>query len=244
MELKVLSSNHLILKRNPKVCSNSSPGQASGDQQCDVQHPEEGRKIPVLNSSAPSAVRDYVETLDSVGNGGTPPAASESAAATNQKNIQRPGLLHDKSRTYNCHDCDFKGNSSKNLLQHKKESLTCKNMDSLAEKCYTCQLVCEDFEKLMLHRRSEHLDKINSCRFYKSNLCRFKSTCWYKHEDDDAQTPAPRPVVADTTPVVFQKAKETYPPDLIQVIKDSIKECLRDIFPSSTGNAQRTSPGV
>ena len=232
-------------------CSNSSLGQASGDQQCDVQHPEEGNKIPVLNSSAPSAVRDYVETLDNVGDGGTPAAASETAAAPNQRSFQRQSLLNDKSRTYNCHDCDFKGNSSKNLLQHKKESLTCKNMDSLAEKCYTCQLVCEDFEKLMLHRRSEHLDKINSCRFYKSNLCRFKTTCWYKHEDDDISAPAPRalapasrPVVADKTPMDFQKVKETFPPDLAQVIKDSIKECLQEMFPSAKGNAPRISPGV
>ena len=35
----------------------------------------------MLNSSAPSAVRDYVETLDNVGDGGTPAAASKTAAA-------------------------------------------------------------------------------------------------------------------------------------------------------------------
>ena len=127
-----------------------------------------------------------METLDNVG--GTPAVASETAADLNQRNAQNHRLFNDKNRTYNCRDCEFKGNSSKNLLQHKKESLTCKNMDSTAEKCCTCGIVYEDFEKLMLHRRTDHLDKINKCRYYKDNLCRFKSTCWYNTTNIPART--------------------------------------------------------
>ena len=77
------------------------------------------------------------------------------------------------------------------------------------------------------------------------------ATCWYKHEDDDILAPAPRalapasrPVVADKTPMDFQKVEETFPPDLAQVIKDSIKECLQEMFPSAKGSAPRISPGV
>ena len=76
-------------------------------------------------------------------------------------------------------------------------------------------------------------------------------TVWYKHKDDDilapaqwALAPASRPVVAYKTPMDFQKVKETFPPDLAQVIKDSIKECLQEMFPSAKGNAPRISPGV
>ena len=247
MEMKVQLSNHQAgAEERPKniffpCCSK---GKANEDQHsCDVQHPEEGNKIPVLNSSAPSAVRRYVEILDNVG--GTPTVASETAAAPNQRNIQKQGLFNDKSRTYNCFDCEFKGNSSKNLLQHKKESLTCKNMDSTAEKCYTCNIICDDFEKLMLHRRAAHLDKINKCRYYKDNLCRFKSTCWYKHEEDDTPKQASQAEVANNA-MGFQKAKETFPPDLIQLIKDSLKECLQDMFQPSREDSQgkQKSPGV
>ena len=222
-----------------------SKGQANEDQhRCDVQHPEEVNKIPVLNSAAPSAVRSYVETLDNVGDGGTPAASSETAADLNQRNAQNHRLFNDKNRTYNCRDCEFKGNSSKNLLQHKKESLTCKNMDSTAEKCYTCGIVYEDFEKLMLHRRTDHLDKINKCRYYKDNLCRFKSTCWYKHEEDEIAPSQPKVAAANT--MGFQKAKETFPPDLIQLIKDSLKECLQDMFQPLRENIQerQKSPGA
>ena len=169
--------------------------------------------------------------------------------------VQVQKLFNDKSRQYNCKDCPFQGTSSKNLVMHLKESKTCKNTDPLIEKCYTCGVVLENFEKLMEHRKQFHFDKINSCRYQKEDLCKFKSSCWYKHEDSVEVSSVGN--VAPQNSQDFQVEAETFPPDLqqlqsitsqftqsMQIITMQFTKQLATMFQHSSGGRQNVSPGA
>ena len=50
-----------------------------------------------------------------------------------------------KIKQYNCHDCDHEGTSSKELKKHVNSSCH-KNHDDLSKKCFSCNLVCLNFD--------------------------------------------------------------------------------------------------
>ena len=127
----------------------------------------------------------------------------------NEAAMQRVPILNGQARQYNCLECPFQadGNgSSKSLLRHSKQ--TKHKTSSLEEKCYTCQKVCSNFEELMLHRRENHKDNINLCRYLSEDSCKFGDRCWYSHDqtrkDSSKQNTG------------FRKVKESIPPDMMQ----------------------------
>ena len=112
--------------------------------------------------------------------------------------IEVVGNVNNAKRSYNCHDCSFQGSSSKNLLNHVKETLkvgAAHATDPLHERCFTCDEVQPNFEELMKHRKSVHADKISTCRFFNinptQNKCKFSAmNCWYTHVIPSAQSNA------------------------------------------------------
>ena len=115
-------------------------------------------------------------------------------------------------RQYNCYDCPFQGNSSKNLLRHVRESPSCSRTDSLIETCHTCKTEFKNFEDLMAHRKKVHTANIKECNLYKSDQCKFGPVrCWYRHG------PAVENQTVNDAPqsLVFQPAPApVIPPDL------------------------------
>ena len=128
-----------------------------------------------------------------------------------------------KIKQYNCHDCDYEGTSSKELRKHVKSSGH-KNHDDLSEKCFSCNLVCLNFEDLMEHRKRSHLSIINKCRYFKEGNCKFENNCWYSHDLSDntnnvgAQSPKP---------LDFQKEKESIPPDMELNLTDLVQRIVK-----------------
>ena len=103
--------------------------------------------------------------------------------AINEAAMQKIPILNGQARQYNCLDCPFQadGNgSSKSLLRHSKQ--TKHKTSSLEEKCYTCQKIFPNFEDLMVHRRENHKDNINFCRYLSEDSCKFGDRCWYSHD--------------------------------------------------------------
>ena len=49
--------------------------------------------------------------------------------------------------------------------------------------CTHCEKEFTIKSKLVNHRKQEHKDKIKVCINSTNGLCKFKSDCWYKHED-------------------------------------------------------------
>ena len=124
--------------------------------------------------------------------------------------MQRVPILNGQARQYNCLECPFQadGNgSSKSLLRHSKQ--TKHKTSSLEEKCYTCQKVCSNFEELMLHRRENHKDNINLCRYLSEDSCKFGDRCWYSHDQSKKDN-------SSKQNMGFRKVKESIPPDMLQ----------------------------
>lgn len=127
-----------------------------------------------------------------------------------------PALHRVDSRQYNCHQCSFQGNNSKNLYRHFR--ITGHMTDKLSEVCYTCDKSCENFEELMVHRKQAHPLAVRICRYFQENkYCKFEGKCYYSHTFSQS-TP-------QQSQQVFQKEKEPSPPDqsvtdLLVMLKD------------------------
>lgn len=149
-----------------------------------------------------------------------PPTAQPPGEKQSKTNAQsRPPLnvKNSKERNYNCESCDFQATgqgSSKALLKHSVD--TGHKTNSLEEKCYTCDKVCKTFTDLMIHRREEHQDKINKCRYFLDNTCRFGHRCWYSHDQDKKN---------DKKDSDFQE-KDSIPPD----VRKSLAVLLEDLL--------------
>ena len=131
-------------------------------------------------------------------------------SVNNEDALQKIPILNSQSREYNCLECSFQADgrgSSKSLLRHFKQTKhkTC----SLEEKCYTCQKICPNFEELMLHRRENHKDSVNFCRYLSEGSCKFGDRCWYSHDQTKKND-------SSRQNLVFRKERESIPPDMMQ----------------------------
>ena len=134
----------------------------------------------------------------------------EPASVINDAVMQRIPIQSALSRQYNCLECPFQADgkgSSKSLLRHAKQ--TKHKTSSLEEKCYTCHKVCQNFEELMLHRRDNHRDSINFCRYLSEDSCKFGARCWYSHD-------VTKKDVGSKQNLGFRKEKESIPPDMMR----------------------------
>ena len=111
-----------------------------------------------------------------------PEKEAVNVALNNKVAVLRIPILNGQAREYNSLECPFQADgrgSSKSLLRHFKQ--TGYKTSSLEEKCYTCNKVCSNFEELMLHRRENHKDNMNLCRYLSEDSCKFGDRCWYSH---------------------------------------------------------------
>ena len=149
-----------------------------------------------------------------------PPPAHPPDEKQNKTNVQSRSPLqfkNSKERNYNCESCDFQATglgSSKALLKHSVD--TGHKTNSLEEKCYTCDKVCKNFTDLMIHRKEEHQDKINKCRYFLDNSCRFGHRCWYSHDQAKSN---------EKKDLDFQ-GKDPIPPD----VRKSLAVLLEDLL--------------
>ena len=82
-------------------------------------------------------------------------------------------------KQYNCEDCPFQGENTRELKMHVKRTKHCAG--GSIEVCYTCKKEFESYWHLMNHRREEHPSN-RVCRYFKLGSCDFDDgECWYKH---------------------------------------------------------------
>ena len=161
-----------------------------------------------------------------------PGKEAANVALNNEAAVQRIPILNGQAREYNCQDCSFQADgrgSSKSLLRHFKQ--TGHKTSSLEEKCYICQKVCSNFEELILHRRENHRDNINLCRYLSEDSCKFGDRCWYSHNQTKNND-------CSKKNVGFPKAKESLPPDVMQ----GLTVLLSDL--TANHLEKKKSPGV
>ena len=165
-------------------------------------------------------------------------------------------------RSYNCYDCSFQGSSSKNLLSHVKETSkvgAAHTTDPLHESCFTCDEVLPNFEELMKHRKSVHVDKISSCRFFNvnpsQNKCKFSAmNCWYNHviqnDSNNVQNVASQSVhnvpslnVQNSSPNLGFHQVQNSPPDPMmgQLSQMFVENCVMNVLQKRESQNYRSS---
>ena len=46
--------------------------------------------------------------------------------------------------------------------------------------------------ELMNHRKRNHAEKVNACKYYVKGTCHFEDRCWFKHERDERNSVNPK----------------------------------------------------
>ena len=237
------------------------------DSKCNLEkhnekkHSNEGIKIPVVNlTNSPkvtskNTVQARIQTEnvnvtkllpdDTTKLPDDTPIGPKLPDDTSQMHKLQSLKIRSTGRQYNCHDCAFEGNSSKNLLRHSKESGH-KNVSDLSERCYTCDEKLADYDHLMQHRREKHPATINVCRFYRENRCNFGTNCWFKHESQSVPQ-SNTPQVNSQNQINFQSPRDQVPPDqlsqLCVLVKD-LQHLVLSTMQSKEDKMRKSSPGL
>ena len=73
--------------------------------------------------------------------------------------------------------CNFEDNLC--WYKHKRE-----NKSPTTFKCGHCEKSFTDKNGFMHHRKSDHLESVQICRFHNEGSCRFNNRCWFRHESN------------------------------------------------------------
>ena len=58
-----------------------------------------------------------------------------------------------------------------------------KKVEISEHKCRYCEYKCTYRSEIMNHQKTSHEDKLQICKYYIQNNCKFREKCWYKHID-------------------------------------------------------------
>ena len=83
----------------------------------------------------------------------------------------------------------------------------------------------------MVHRRENHKDNINFCRYLSEDSCKFGDRCWYSHDPTKKNN-------SSKQNEGFRKVKESIPPDMMQ----GLTVLLSDLIAKHLD--KKKSPGV
>ena len=111
-------------------------------------------------------------------------------------------------RSWNCHQCAFQGTNAKTLYNHIRASAHTETDDTKVT-CYVCQQLCQDWNQMMIHRRDNHYNDLNLCRYTESG-CRFSDRCFYRHTPRMSQNNV---MLSQTPNPDFQLSPKETPPD-------------------------------
>ena len=84
---------------------------------------------------------------------------------------------------WNCMQCAFQANSKDILKNHINFKHT-KDSDKVVLNCETCPMQFRSSWHLRNHRRDNH-GKEEECFHYKENRCKFGSSCWKIHTENN-----------------------------------------------------------
>ena len=94
------------------------------------------------------------------------------------------------------------------------------DIDSLEERCYTCDKQFENYNVLMKHRKESHPQTINECHYYKSGDCKFQERCFYRHSEVNNRNDK-----GNNQNYSFHKDMREFPPDIAD-----LTEKLKDLM--------------
>ena len=114
----------------------------------------------------------------------------DSLLSENKINLEKIAILEKKinsieknERIFLCEECEYPADNLCELGEHMYEYH--KYEDSVeVVYCNYCNMKFENKNKLMVHRKNDHEDRINMCRYFLKDRCAFDNqTCWYSHKN-------------------------------------------------------------
>ena len=190
-------------KRKCNICSVDFDTESNFNKHvasCKSLLPQNGSAAVKSNPPLPQNSKDVLDS-------------SNSKSKSDTNNHSRTNRLANlkKVRNWNCIDCSFQGENARELETHCTRS----GHSSNTQQCYICDKTCNNWRELMVHRKEDHFNQINSCRNYASNQCRFSDrSCWYKHEMQNNN----KTIVSNSENVDFTKPAQGAPPDHGQML--------------------------
>ena len=120
--------------------------------------------------------------------------------------------------------CFFKAN--KCWYRHEENDEEEKNELSAEMNCRYCAECFSSKNDLMMHKKQEHIEKVERCRkFLQGNCSLSENSCWYKHENNVTNQETNENVEIEESQqsqLGFCEAKERAPPDQLKIIMEMI----------------------
>ena len=82
-----------------------------------------------------------------------------------------------------CEECGYPCESITNLGEHMYEFHIGDDWEETFS-CKYCEMKFRTKQELMVHRKRNHAEKVNACKYYAKGTCHFEDRCWFKHEKD------------------------------------------------------------
>ena len=77
--------------------------------------------------------------------------------------------------------CNFEDNIC--WYTHKKE-----DKSPTTFQCGHCEQSFTDKNDFMHHRKRDHIERVQTCKFYNEGSCRFDNKCWFSHGNNTSQS--------------------------------------------------------
>ena len=84
-----------------------------------------------------------------------------------------------------CEECEFPAEDVNDLVYHMYEFHPLEEYDKGME-CHYCSDKFKSKSELMIHRKNDHIEKVQFCIYFSNGKCAFGDTCWFSHD------PSPR----------------------------------------------------
>ena len=105
--------------------------------------------------------------------------------ASKHKAARANGKNKTEKDEFNCQECDFQGTTEIQVRKHYNLKHTMRGSD--CREPIKCKICGDEFtEKLniMMHRKTNHIGSVATCRNFENEICSYTSdACWWNHEE-------------------------------------------------------------
>ena len=126
-----------------------------------------------------------------------------------------------------CKECEYPAEDIYDLGEHMHEFHGENTKEALD--CHYCDEIFQTKKDLMVHRKRDHPEKVNTCYYFLQGICNFGEDCWYNHKKEDLELKIQCNLCDSTL-----RSK----PDLMQHRKKQHRESVKHCRDDKSGNCR------
>ena len=200
-----LLSNHMTFNHTPvqeemkcPVCDEQFTVKIEYETHLQIGHIQ-------TESEEDSEQNDIIEEETLIKCHGTPGRKCQDKFKTKEELMKHRKLVHPSTLVcQNFPGCKW-GNECIHVHPEEMDLDTQTQVEETKISCRLCNAKFSGKHNLMMHRKTEHIERVNKCRDFQNSTCS-RTLCWYKHEQTrevqphKVQAPAPAPPSASVFP--------------------------------------------